>query len=77
MQTATTTDSETNPPTRGQQRLAPPKNQIAIDDYEVDPKRVADAIITKLRLVRRAHQALAARQAGRSRPQAGPGPADR
>lgn len=78
MHPAMTKGSQASRPERvDRQELSQLKNQIATDQYEVDPKRVAEAIVTKLRLVRRGHLALAARRAGRSRPGNGPGPSDR
>ncbi len=41
------------------------KQDIALNQYEIDAAAVADAMIAKLRLVRRGHLALAT-EAGRS-----------
>jgi hypothetical protein len=52
------------------ERLEQLKRDIALHQYDVDSAAVADAIVRKLRLVRRGREALASSEAGRS-------PADR
>lgn len=66
MRTKTIT-SKSSPGDQGNQELDQVRDRIAINEYEVDARQVAEAIIAKLRLVQRGHVALAARQAGRSR----------
>ena len=51
-------------------RLNELKRDIALDRYDPDPTAVADAILTKLLLVRRGRLALAEGAAGQSRPAA-------
>jgi hypothetical protein len=56
-------------------RLKELKRDIELNRYDVDAGAVADAILSKLRLVRQGRQALAGSEAGRSRraPGAHPG----
>ncbi len=48
------------------ERLKTLKREIALNQYEVDAGAVADAILSKLRLVKQGHQALASNRADRS-----------
>ena len=43
------------------------KREIELNQYDVDPGAVADAILRKLELIRRGRQALGWREAGRTR----------
>jgi hypothetical protein len=49
------------------ERLKTLKHDIALNQYEVDAELVADAILSKLRLVRRGRVALASDEADRTR----------
>ena len=51
-------------------RLKQLKRDIELDRYDPDPGAVADAILTKLKLVRRGRLALVEGGAGQSRPAA-------
>ena len=53
-------------PTQEGVRLEQLKREVALHQYEVDAAEVADAIVRKLRLVRRGREALANSEAGRS-----------
>lgn len=64
-------------PSQKGQTLAELKRQIAMHQYEVDPRQVADAILGKLWLLRSGRLALSGEQAGRSRPAGEPSRADR
>ena len=57
-------------------RLNQLKRDIALDRYDPDPTAVADAILTKLLLVRRGRLALAEGAADQSRPAAERRPGD-
>lgn len=50
----------------GRERVKTLKREIALNQYEVDAGAVASAILSKLRLVKQGHQALASSQADRS-----------
>lgn len=50
------------------------KRDIAANRYDVDSALVAEAILNKLRLVRRGREALGSAEGGRSRPLAARGP---
>jgi hypothetical protein len=52
------------------------KRDIALDRYEPDSGAVADAILTKLKLVKRARVALAQGEGGQSPTGSAPRPAD-
>ena len=52
------------------------KRDIELDRYDPDPAAVADAILTKLKLVRRGRLALVEGGAGQSRPAAERRPGD-
>jgi hypothetical protein len=49
-------------------RLKDLKRDIELNRYDVDPGAVAEAILSKLRLVRQGRLALANGEAGRTRP---------
>lgn len=57
-------------------RLNQLKREIALDRYEPDSGAIADAILTKLRLVKQARVALADSEAGRSPTGSDPRPSD-
>jgi hypothetical protein len=53
--------------THDTKRLASLKREIALQSYEVDSAAVAEAILLKLRLVRRGRMAIAAQRGDRTR----------
>lgn len=66
------------PPTLTEsERLNTLKQDIALHRYEVDAPAVAEAILSKLRLIKQGHQALAWSEADRTRRVFGSDPAPR
>lgn len=55
-------------PTETRGRLKELKREIALNQYDVDSRLVADAILSKLRLVKRGRMALTGYEGGRIPP---------
>ena len=58
--------SRRHTPAQENERLEQLKREVALHQYEVDAAEVADAIVRKLRLVRRGREALANSEADRT-----------